>query len=322
MTFSSLLGVISISGWLSLWEFVEYASEAAVGLGCLGEYIAEYTNWRTEEKRRVLGRRSLLILILGIGVGIVSLIQTNALSSKAIESLGKQAAQAGEIAKLASETSDSALVKAKSAETLAEKSEGMASNALILARGARQEADLFKNEIASARKQAAEAESHLAEVVKRAKDIERRIAWRTLSLGQRQRVAEKLRPFSGQKFSIIELPDDLEIEGIGDDILTTLIGPNGASWNRLALQRIPDPQRRLVSGVFVDVRRDADQRSIKAASALSLALNKEGIKTSPPHPESGSWSVLGGVFNSRTGSFQDLIDSPILLVIGKKPRPE
>jgi len=27
------------------WELAEYVSEALVGIGCLGEYIAEYSKW-------------------------------------------------------------------------------------------------------------------------------------------------------------------------------------------------------------------------------------------------------------------------------------
>src|ERR1035437_2659560 len=73
--------VASSSRWLSFWEVIEYASEAVVFLGCVGEFIAEYTKWRTEEYRHALGRRSLVFLTLGIGIGLLSLIQTNALSS-------------------------------------------------------------------------------------------------------------------------------------------------------------------------------------------------------------------------------------------------
>jgi H+/Cl- antiporter ClcA len=70
----------------SFWEFAEYISEALVGIGCFGEYIAEYAKWPakwTEEQKHRLGRRSLILLIIGIGAGLLSLIQTNALYSRA-----------------------------------------------------------------------------------------------------------------------------------------------------------------------------------------------------------------------------------------------
>ena len=83
--------VASIAGKLSFWEFIEYASEALVFLGCAGEFVAEYTKWRTEQYRHTLGRRSLLFLTLGIGAGLFSLIQTNALSGQVIGALGTKA---------------------------------------------------------------------------------------------------------------------------------------------------------------------------------------------------------------------------------------
>jgi hypothetical protein len=87
--------VASIATWSAFWEICEYISEAVVFLGCVGEFIAEYTNVRTEQWRHALGRRSLIILTLGIGAGLFSLIKTNALAGQVIGSLGEQAEQAG-----------------------------------------------------------------------------------------------------------------------------------------------------------------------------------------------------------------------------------
>src|SRR5271157_2801763 len=133
-------GILSAPGSLSFWEVVEYVSEAVVGLGCVGEYIAEYTGWRTEGERHILGRRSLIFLIIGIGVGLLSLIQTNALSGNEIQSLGEQAEEAGKKARLAIETSESAVEESGQAVTASDaalsksnKAEGAASNALTLA---------------------------------------------------------------------------------------------------------------------------------------------------------------------------------------------
>lgn len=167
--------ILSAPGSLSFWEAVEYVSEAVVGLGCVGEYIAEYTKWRTEDERHILGRRSLIFLIIGIGVGLLSLIQTNALSGKEIGSLGEQAEEASKKAKLAIDSADAAIAKsgqavAASGGALSKsgKAEEVAANALALARGARQEADSFEKDIASAMKQAAGAEAHLKDALARA----------------------------------------------------------------------------------------------------------------------------------------------------------
>src|SRR5579871_1350061 len=103
--------VISAARWSSFWEFCEYASEALVCFGCVGEYVAEYTKWRTEDARHALGRFSLVVLILGLGTGLLSLIKTNALSGVIIGSLGEQAEQAGKKAQQASDTSSAAISK-------------------------------------------------------------------------------------------------------------------------------------------------------------------------------------------------------------------
>lgn len=201
--------VASASRWLSFWEIIEYTSEAVVFLGCVGEFVAEYTKWRTEEYRHALGRRSLVFLTLGIGMGLLSLIQTNALSSVVLESLGQKAERVGKTAQLASETADAAIFKSTQATaasgdaiSTSNKAEGIASNALVLARGARKEADSFERDIVSAKKQAADAESHLAEALKRAADasteLERIKSPRSLT--NISGLIDSLRHFSGTEF--------------------------------------------------------------------------------------------------------------------------
>jgi hypothetical protein len=167
----------------SFWELAEYVSEALVGIGCLGEYIAEYSKWPpkwTDEQRHRLGRRSLILLIVGIGAGLVSLVQTNALSGEVIGSLGEQVEEAGRKAKLLADSTNAVLLRSGQAVTSSEKAlaqsgkaEGASSNALALARAARQEADSFEKDIVLAKKQATAAEAHLAEAMQRTSNAER-----------------------------------------------------------------------------------------------------------------------------------------------------
>jgi len=174
----SVADVVSVGGKLAFWEISEYVSEALVVIACFGEYVAEYAKWParwTDEQRRRLGRRSLVLLIFGIAAGTVSLIQTNALSGAVIGSLGERAEEAAKKADVATTSSDAALKNAGQAATAStdaisksDQAEGKASNALALAQGARQEADSFERDIVSAKKQAAEAESHLAEALRSA----------------------------------------------------------------------------------------------------------------------------------------------------------
>ena len=156
--------IASAAKWPAIWEFVEYASEGLVFLGCVGEYVAEYTEWSTAEVRHRLGRRSLAILILGLGAGLFSLIKTNALAGEIIGSLGTHVEQAGEKAQRVSESLDMALSKASQAEMASSvalsnstKAQASASDALTAAQGAREEADTFEKDIKTARKEAADA---------------------------------------------------------------------------------------------------------------------------------------------------------------------
>lgn len=44
--------VASLSRELSYWEYGEYICAALVTLGCIGEYIANFTNWLTDGVRK------------------------------------------------------------------------------------------------------------------------------------------------------------------------------------------------------------------------------------------------------------------------------
>ena len=113
-------------------------------LACIGELVAEYSKLRNEAWRHSLGRRSLITLILGLGLGLLSLVKTNSLSGIVIDSLGNQIEEAGKKAQQASDASNSAISKSRQAEENSSnalfssgKAHTAASTALFLARGAR-----------------------------------------------------------------------------------------------------------------------------------------------------------------------------------------
>jgi hypothetical protein len=63
--------VASLTKSLSNWEFAEYACAAFVTVGCLGEYIADFTNWFTggiKERKDRLAKRSTLLLIVALSL--------------------------------------------------------------------------------------------------------------------------------------------------------------------------------------------------------------------------------------------------------------
>src|ERR1700680_5147895 len=83
--------VASLDALLSWWEVVEYVAEAAVILGCAGEFVAEFTQVRTPAWRHQFSRASLLILIVGLAVELGALVRTNSLSGREIALLNETA---------------------------------------------------------------------------------------------------------------------------------------------------------------------------------------------------------------------------------------
>jgi hypothetical protein len=230
----------------AIWEGCQYASEGLVFLGCVGEYVAEYTKWRTEETRHSLGRQSLIVLILGLGLGLFSLIKTNALAGLIIASLGEQVEQAGAKVERVSASLETALSKSTQAETASSaalgnstKAQASASDAMTLARGARREADSFEKDIVSAKTQAASAESHLAEAHKEALD-----AKRALDEYKKPRVifdaaglANALSSFKGTEFSFGSV--------FGDDESLDLLKQIDEVFGRAGWKRVKQSQIRL-----------------------------------------------------------------------------
>ncbi len=280
--------VASIASKLSVWEITEYVSEALVGLGCLGEYIAEYAKWPTgwtNDQKHTLGRRSLVLLIVGIGFGLLSLIQTNALSGEVIGSLGDQAEQAGSKAKLAVDTSDGALAKSglamnASGDALSKagKAEGAASSALTLAQGARQEADSFEKDIASAMKQAADAEGHLKDALARAE------AAATLAKGYEKEIADAKRDASEARALLTDarqLAEEARQRASEATAGVNRIEANRSLSNPIELSRKVkefENTEYMFSGVF------ADEESIQLLTQIDEALRHAGWqRTKAPH---------------------------------------
>jgi hypothetical protein len=249
-------------------------------IGCFGEYIAEYAKWPakwTEEQKHRLGRRSLILLIIGIGAGLLSLIQTNALSGEVIGSLGEQGEEAGRKVKLLADSTNAALLKSSQAVTSSENAllqssnaEGASSNALSLARGARQEADSFEKDIASAMKQATEAEAHLKDALARAE------AAATLAKGYEKQIEDAKRDASEAK-SLLAVARQLAAEA-RQQAGEAVVGVSQLKANR-SLSNAAELSARLkefenteyaFSGVF------ADEESVGLLKQIDEALRRAG----------------------------------------------
>lgn len=259
----------SVLGW---WEWAEYISTGIVFIGCIGEFVAEFTRISDRETmRHKVARLSLALVIGGIAGELCATVKTS-------ESSGEIIAYVDHNASDAKTSADNAANASKRASDAAQEAES-------LAHGARQEADLFEAEIVSAKKEAASAESHLtqaresaseadAKAASAARDLANYEAPRTLTDLQAQAIAAKLKPFGSQEFDVIPYWDSKESMGIAQrvaDILIVLAG-----WK---LEQ-PTGYTALMGGlvgVKVDIHPSADARTNSAARALVAALNEQGI---------------------------------------------
>lgn len=96
--------VALLKGALRCWEWFGYISTAVVGLGCIGEFIAEFTSLsKKREAAHKLAGLSLFILIVGIAGELLSGVRTSQISGQLIANIEERAAQAEHEAEAANE---------------------------------------------------------------------------------------------------------------------------------------------------------------------------------------------------------------------------
>ncbi|MGB7231911.1 MAG: hypothetical protein WBD19_09570 [Candidatus Acidiferrum sp.] len=287
--------VASLSTSLSRWEIAEYVFAGLVTLACAGEYIADFTTLITggcEERRKRLAKISTLLLIVSLSLELICLAKTNSLSGMLIGSLSERAEEADEKARRAITDSSTALSQAKDAldkagaaqgsigkaEDEANKAQASASNASTLARGARQEADSFERDIVAAKKQATDAESHLAEALRRAAEataeLNRLKSPRQLSRDQVNTLVANLSPYASTAFSIIIETNDFDRgseQMVFGQQLTSIL--EAAKWKHLSNgEDMLLPYYRPISQRGVTIA--SSPNLLSTASVLSNELNR------------------------------------------------
>ncbi len=87
--------VASLRSALRCWEWFGYASTAVVGLGCIGEFFAEFTAFpRSDQRKHKLAKLALIVLILGIAGELLSASRTSQLSGQIIADIEERASHA------------------------------------------------------------------------------------------------------------------------------------------------------------------------------------------------------------------------------------
>jgi hypothetical protein len=273
----------SLTNTLSLWEAAEYACAGLVTIACIGEYAAHFTSWFTggiEERKQRLAKRFTLLLAAALSFEFICLVRTNVLSGKVIGSLNDQAEEAGKKARRAIEDSTAAITRSEQARTAARlaldqsgRAKESASNALVLARGARQEADSFAKDIVLAKQQAAEAELALAAIK----------GDRVISPGARTKLENELARFKGTQFDLLVFRDSESI-GLMSSLREILISPK-VGWVQIPSPEmfyIPNLTPRVGLTLFSGVEIAIDKSRTEwrpAVAAIVRILKEDGILT-------------------------------------------
>lgn len=270
--------VSSMSASLSRWELAEYISTGLVTIACIGEYIADFTDWFTggnKERKERLTKTSTLLLIAALSAELLCVVRTNQLSGGVIDSLGNKATEADGKAQKALTDSGSALTQS--------------GQALAASGAAKESADSAHGEADQALKGATVDAARVAA-------LNGKLADRTLSDNQVKSIAAKLAKYAGQEYDIIPYWDSPESMTIANRVQLALL--QGAHWKYSPPTAATNLMGGLV-GIKVNIQPQADEQSLMAAKDLTLALQAAGLEAkeafnNPKNPKSNKISLSVG----------------------------
>jgi hypothetical protein len=254
MDAKAMLFITLIPDWNSLdsvrrvHSVLEATALVCFALLVLFDVLAHFAK-RDEKKERILEEIALCFFGVAVLAEIVAYPygqRNDFLSAQIINSLDVKARTAASNASTALTDSGIALSQSKDAltkagkaeeslgkaETEAKNAEVASSNALTLAKGAREEADSFEADIKSAKKQAAEAESHLAEATNSANILTAKLERLTTPrrLPRSATIAAPLKTFEGMEYAFVGTCADEECFTLVSDIDELL---KSAGWKRV-----------------------------------------------------------------------------------------
>src|ERR1017187_2529490 len=269
----------SIDAALGSWESVEYAAEAFVILGCVGEFVAEFTRLLPNEpadRRNQCSKVSLLVLIAALAIELVALVRTNVLSGQEIARLGAQAASF----RADAERSRAAIASAQT--EAAKANERAAKNEL--------EAATLKVEAARLRKT---AEDEATARIKVEENVRRQGSRGTLLNKPHMGKDSSIQAYNGQAVSIFLCDDKIgNEEEFATGMALWVELSQVAKWNAAMPMWIECGG----SGISIFVNPSASRNTRSAAEALAAATRKsllsfgqEGPMVAEYRPE---WSLI------------------------------
>jgi hypothetical protein len=259
--------ITEIDRLMGVWEIVEYAAEAFVIIGCVGEFVADFTHIKSESWRHQLGRASLIVLIGALGLELVALARTNTLAGREIALLNGIAADAW--------------TRAATAEGTAKGFDAQIAEAKRNTADAQRDAANAKERASKADEHASKNEKDAALLLQQNLTLERDVlkleaaaSWREFSVTHHDRLLQlaKEHPLS----SVI----------LFDSVLGN---PEAQHYGTLLAKALTDAFKRPIesprglstclecTGVWVCVNDDAGSDTVRDAKAIEPVLKRSGV---------------------------------------------
>jgi hypothetical protein len=266
-------------------------------LGCVGEFVAEFTEILKPEGRQRFSKISLLVLIAALAIELGALVRTNHLAGQEIALLNGMAADAR--------------TRAANAELTAKGFDSKIAESQRGTEEARRDAETAKERASNADERAALNEKEAARLSKAAEDerlarikIEERVAWRRLTKDQQSEIGLRLRPFSGLESLVQYDVNDIEEYEFGLDIASSL---HIAQWRiseplgMLMMREGPVPlgtNPPIETGVTIKSTGDKIARDASNALLHELLIRGFDVRRSPEN-DSRSQSVVFVILEHR-----------------------
>lgn len=290
--FSVIRGMLSSS--LLLWEVAGYICTAVVVLGCIGEYVAEFTRVpRSDDARHKIAKLSLIVLTVGIAGELLTAIRSSQMSGRVIADLQATVRDARESASTAAGAATRAKAAADGAGTKAE--------------SVGKEADAIASKLTTLSQKTDAAGKSLTVLTEQVKP-------RSIFVMEKAGLlVNAAKPFARQSLEIrmypagIRDPKELDETRQLASTLRFLIG-QVSGWS-VSLAQGDDGW-----GVQVAVRRNSSEQTRKAADALVTALGDCGLMDSMGEKPKETPVKEGTAFDRENGP-----PDTIVLWVGERP---
>ena len=330
---------------LNFFELLLVIAGIVLAWGCIGEYLEEHGRINAIPRFLRWPKLAFVLMVVisligefvGDGGVYVCSSKLQILEGATIQALDKEATAAAHKAEGAVVTSDTAVAKASGASEVSQKAYATSDEAIRVARGARQEADTFEKDIVTAKKQAADAESYVADALRRVtesaakleqlQDLMRWEGPRSVLIDGAQDLFDKrLKPFGGQIISAgacsAQAFQPSGTVGMGTEVMDAAQSISRALTHAGWTLAPPFPRfgdNCAMETIIVEVRPGASQRTRDAAVELQSVINEVLLQDVPVPKNVSFWEIDVPLFAHMFGELS--ADTIVILVGRHESRP-